>query len=309
MGNSGDKKHMDDRLANQPSPDMAVSFEASRVALVGFDEGEAFSIGRFVAGLGGFTHRIDPKLTEPTRQLDSFSAVLLNLTSELADTPWAAGQWIGDLRTPVLTIGTWASMNRFPTIRINADEVQLRPVWNDELLLRITRMINRKSARGGGRGVESCRNVKCRVLVADDDPSMVALAAGILRGRGIDCHEAHNGRQALELARTLLPDLLILDVHMPFMSGFDILSALRADPGTSAMRILMFTGDDSHDAVRLGTSLGANSYLCKPFRPHDFLLRVKELLPNLGPAGPNLATRKSDRTGHEYRRSESFRPN
>jgi DNA-binding response OmpR family regulator len=60
------------------------------------------------------------------------------------------------------------------------------------------------------------------------------------------------------------------------------------------MKVLMFTGDDSRDAVRMGTQLGADGYLCKPFRPYDFIQRVKGLLPALHPATSLLAVRKSD---------------
>jgi DNA-binding response OmpR family regulator len=72
----------------------------------------------------------------------------------------------------------------------------------------------------------------------------------------------------------LVPDLLILDVNMPFINGFDVLSALRDDPSTSAMNILMLTAADSPEDMTRGTKLGATAYLCKPFRPFQFVLRI-----------------------------------
>jgi DNA-binding response OmpR family regulator len=143
------------------------------------------------------------------------------------------------------------------------------------------------------------------VLVADDDPSVLALAVGILRGRGLECHPAKDGKQALELARTVLPELLILDIHMPFLNGLDVVAALREDPSTSSMKILMFTGDDDPAVVKLSTRLGANSYLCKPFRPLDFLRRVRGLLPAMSAEMPAFAVRRDDLTEPRSRYLES----
>lgn len=284
---------MGDRGTNQVGPDVIAAFAQARLALVGFEDDEALSISRFAAAMGSFTHRIVPQTTELSSQMNTYSAILLNLTPGLDETSWVSARRLTEIKTPVLAIGSWADMNRFPTIRVNASELLVRPLWNDELLFRIARAVS-KPVAGGTPGIRgSDKGQKFRILIADGDPSMVSLAAGILRGRGMECHEANNGKLALELARTILPDLLILDIHMPLLNGFDILKAIREDPSTSAMKILIFTGDDTHDAVKLAAELGASGYLCKPFRPFDFVRKVKDLLP-IGPAIPLFTTHGAD---------------
>ena len=114
---------------------------------------------------------------------------------------------------------------------------------------------------------------------------MTALVGRILENRGFECTRAENGWKALELTRCLLPDLLVLDVNMPFVNGFNILSALRNDPGTSSMKILMLTGADSPEDVIQGLGRGASAYLCKPFQPFEFVRHIKELFPDPIPTG------------------------
>ena len=200
-------------------------------------------------------------------ELDTYSAVLLNL-SQRPGSSWLSEQELMSLKAPLLAVGTSEELTPLQAIHAHGGELLSRPVTSDELLVRIRRFVARKAPPR-----------KQRIVIADDDSSILALTAGILRGRGFECHEATDGRQALELARTLLPDLLILDLNMPFVSGFEILAALRNEPGTAAMTILLFTAAGGQEEVTRGTELGASSYLCKPFRPFDFLQRIKLLLP------------------------------
>jgi DNA-binding response OmpR family regulator len=262
------------RTTASAGPDVTSAFAGARFASVGFEGAESLSIAAFLAALGSLTQRISPNFTALTSDMDSYSAILLNITPSLAESSWISVPQLLALRVPVLAIGTFADLSSFPAIQVNASELLFRPFSYEELLVRIGRSLARTA-----QARRNVRGRRLRIVIADDDPSIIGLTSGILRAKGFECHEAKNGREALDLARTLLPDLLILDINMPFVHGFDILTALREDPGTSAMRILLFTATESPDAVRLGSELGANSFLRKPFRPFDFLRRVKALLP------------------------------
>jgi signal transduction histidine kinase/ActR/RegA family two-component response regulator len=99
--------------------------------------------------------------------------------------------------------------------------------------------------------------------VADDDPGLLAVVSESLRVRGFEVIEAGDGRAALELARRRLPDLLILDLQMPEMSGWQVLEALRADPATAGIPVIVLTGWALEgDRIR-ALSLGAVEYLQK----------------------------------------------
>jgi DNA-binding response OmpR family regulator len=114
-----------------------------------------------------------------------------------------------------------------------------------------------------------------KILVADDDLELSGLVAFALRQGGFTVVEAPDGPSALEAARAGSPDLVILDVNMPRLSGFEVLERLRA---FSSVPVLMLTvRADEDDQVR-GLDLGADDYLPKPFSPRALLARVRALL-------------------------------
>jgi two-component system phosphate regulon response regulator PhoB len=124
-----------------------------------------------------------------------------------------------------------------------------------------------------------------RVLVVDDEPDIVALVAYHLAKSGYRVSTAANGYDALGLARQERPALVVLDLMLPGLSGFDVMEQLRADDGTREVAILMLTArKDEPDRIR-GLSLGADDYLTKPFSPQELVLRVGAILRRVGAAG------------------------
>jgi two-component system phosphate regulon response regulator PhoB len=117
-----------------------------------------------------------------------------------------------------------------------------------------------------------------RVLVVDDEPEIVALVAYHLAKAGYRVSTASSGQDALELARRERPALIVLDLMLPGMSGFDVLESLRADDTTRDVAVLMLTARrEEVDRIR-GLSLGADDYLTKPFSPQELVLRVAAIL-------------------------------
>ncbi len=106
-----------------------------------------------------------------------------------------------------------------------------------------------------------------RILVIDDEPVMRQLVGESLRDRGYEVIEAGSGDLGIELARELLPELILCDVRMKGMSGFEVLAALRADPLTATIPFILMTGQDdpAGSGMRQGMELGADDYLRKPF--------------------------------------------
>lgn len=117
-----------------------------------------------------------------------------------------------------------------------------------------------------------------RVLVVDDEPEIVALVAYHLAKAGYRVATAAAGQDAIDMARRERPALMVLDLMLPGMSGFDVLEAIRADENTREVAVLMLTARrEEIDRIR-GLSLGADDYLTKPFSPQELVLRVGAIL-------------------------------
>jgi DNA-binding response OmpR family regulator len=116
------------------------------------------------------------------------------------------------------------------------------------------------------------------VLVVDDDPDVARFVEVNLRSAGYDVTVASNGEEALERAVDLRPDLVLLDVMMPKLDGFEVAQRLRRDPRTSTSSIIMLTAKALSSDKVLGLSSGADDYIIKPFDPVELLARVKGTL-------------------------------
>ncbi|WP_301102102.1 response regulator [Propionivibrio sp.] len=117
-----------------------------------------------------------------------------------------------------------------------------------------------------------------KVLIADDEPNIVISLEFLLRREGFDVLVAVDGEEALVKAREEKPDLILLDVMMPKMNGFDLCQALRADHDLDDMRILMLSAKGRETEVSKGLGLGADAYVTKPFSTKELVLQVRSLL-------------------------------
>ena len=125
------------------------------------------------------------------------------------------------------------------------------------------------------------------ILVVDDDPAIARLVRAYLEQAGFRAICAHDGATALRTLRTERPDLLVLDLMLPDRDGLEIARALRADPATAALPIIMLTArvDDTDRIV--GLELGADDYITKPFNPREVVARVRAVLRRTsGPVTP-----------------------
>jgi diguanylate cyclase (GGDEF)-like protein len=116
------------------------------------------------------------------------------------------------------------------------------------------------------------------ILVVDDDPDIARFVEVNLRSAGYDVSVASDGEEALEKASTLRPDLVLLDVMMPRIDGFEVAQRLRRNPQTSNTSIIMLTAKALSTDKVLGLTAGADDYIIKPFDPIELLARVKGTL-------------------------------
>ena len=117
-----------------------------------------------------------------------------------------------------------------------------------------------------------------RILVVDDEPDICALVAYHLAKAGFRVSTAGNGNDALTSAREEEPALVVLDLMLPGLSGYEVLERLRAEPRTRDVPVLMLTARREEEDRIQGLSLGADDYLTKPFSPQELVLRVGAIL-------------------------------
>jgi DNA-binding response OmpR family regulator len=125
-----------------------------------------------------------------------------------------------------------------------------------------------------------------RILIADDDTPNADLLEAHLDGTGYETKIAANGEATLAAARDWNPDLILLDVMMPKLSGFEVCRRLRSDPRTRDIGILMVTALDQSTDVETAVESGTDDFLTKPINKTDLLLRVRALLESRATTDP-----------------------
>ena len=112
-----------------------------------------------------------------------------------------------------------------------------------------------------------------KILVVDDEPPIVRLMEFILARHGHQMLTAVNGEQALEMVREHKPDLVLLDIMMPRVDGYEVARILRADPQYARMPIIMLSAKAQEEDIQRGLEVGVDEYITKPFSP-DHLVQV-----------------------------------
>jgi DNA-binding response OmpR family regulator len=129
-----------------------------------------------------------------------------------------------------------------------------------------------------------------RVLVVDDDPGIVKVVRAYLEQAGFEVSVAYDGKKAMQIARNDRPDLVILDLMLPEMDGWDVCRALRKE---SDVPIIMLTARVEESDKLIGLELGADDYVTKPFSPRELVARVRSVLRRVGgmPSRPERLSR------------------
>jgi len=118
-----------------------------------------------------------------------------------------------------------------------------------------------------------------RILIADDEEHLGYMIKFKLEKSGYEVDWCVNGRDALKAVQDHPPALVILDVMMPGMTGFEVLEAIKTNAALKSIPVIMLTARGQEDDTVRGITLGAADYITKPFRPAELLARVKRLIP------------------------------
>ncbi|MBU2436894.1 MAG: response regulator [Candidatus Omnitrophica bacterium] len=117
-----------------------------------------------------------------------------------------------------------------------------------------------------------------RILLVDDEIELVEMVKMRLGAGGYEVITAYDGQEALNKAKRVKPDLIILDIMLPKMDGYKVCGLLKADIRYSKIPIIMFSAKAQEEDMKLGEEVGAQSYVTKPFEPQVLLSKITELL-------------------------------
>src|SRR3989304_10401309 len=121
-----------------------------------------------------------------------------------------------------------------------------------------------------------------RILIAEDEPDIRELVAFTLRFAGHEVTTTSNGEEALNQASLIIPDLILMDVRMPRMTGYDACRAMKADSALKDIPIVFLSAKGQDSEIQTGLDAGAEEYLLEPFAPYQLVERIKAILAKFG---------------------------
>lgn len=121
-----------------------------------------------------------------------------------------------------------------------------------------------------------------RILIAEDEPDIRELVAFTLRFAGHEVTTTSNGEEALNQASQIIPDLILMDVRMPRMTGYDACRAMKATPSLRHIPVVFLSAKGQDSEIQNGLDAGAEEYLLKPFAPDQLTQRVRAILSKFG---------------------------
>lgn len=256
------------------------TLKGKRFALMGFDSDEADRIRAVAETVQAHVHTIAEHSDHPgLNSLAPFDACVVNISGNLpVDKEAARADFLATSHKPYIIIADRADALRHAlAVSSSRHEFIIRPWEREDFLLRAFRVI-RGAENEVERPARAAPGREPTIIIADDDRTTVTMVQAMLRTRKMNCIVAAKGNDALALTRKLKPDALLLDVSMPEMDGFEVLAALRNDPATQSIPVVMLTAAQSEADIVRGFSLGADDYVTKPFHPQEMLARLKRLL-------------------------------
>jgi len=255
------------------------SLAGRRFALMGFEAPEGDAIIAALGTVRGIGHVVGGSPVIPgLNTFSPFDACFINASAKAVGEQPPPIEMIARSRKPAVIVGTLEELvTNFAVVTDPHRDFIMRPCKPEEVLLRAYRILNFVEA------VEAAvqpvaRNGARRVVLADDDATTVVMISTILKHFHFECEVARDGAQACEIARRKKPNLVLLDVSMPHMNGFEALTALRSDSVTRNTPVILVSAHHDEAEVVKGFSLGADDYVTKPFNSGELMARINRVL-------------------------------
>jgi len=264
-----------------PVPDYVnKALAGKRVAVVGLPTNEEERLGVALERVHAMATFFEVAEQPSLDRLLECDLAVIHVRAETATSPWLdpSKPYLG--ARPVVLVGNRDDLLELhQTAQSIAREFLMDATWQpDEALIRLSlAMQGHSPAQPVSAGfLHAAPAGRPRVVVADDDPTVVALVKSALENFGMECKTASDGAAALAAIRASRPHAAVLDVNMPGMDGYEVLSAARAEKIPT--RVLLLTARQQESDVIRGFNLGADDYMTKPFSPMELVARLKRVL-------------------------------
>jgi|GEM_PF-509468 signal transduction histidine kinase/serine phosphatase RsbU (regulator of sigma subunit) len=166
----------------------------------------------------------------------------------------------------------------YPTVHVQREDDQVQNMTHSMEVEQDMSKVSRLTQKAYSEPQVVNRSNPSRILIIDDNPLNLEVLNDLLYCQGYECQTAQDGREGLRKMREQLPDLVLLDLMMPHVSGEDVIAAMREDVSLSRIPVIILTARASEEDKIHGLELGADDYLAKPFMHAEVLLRVRNLL-------------------------------
>lgn len=246
-----------------------------RIALVGFAPAEAAEMTHILTQADAFARSLPFEVRPDADVLKPFELIVVNIGAA-GDKPWLDSGELSAVTGRSIAAGSVPALLQLARQPRPFEKFCVWPTDAEELLLRCVLAL-----RPGQPVTQQSVPPGSTVVLADDDPSITALVRLTLQRNALTCEVAVNGREALELIQKLKPCAAVLDVGMPNIDGFEVLSRMKSAPETAQTRVILLTGCEQEADILRGFSLGADDYVIKPFNPMELLMRLKRAIGRL----------------------------
>ena len=261
-----------------PIPDAIVRAVAGKhVALVGLPAPETQRLCVALELAGAHPQFFELASTPDAAHLKGCDLVVTYVRPQSTNSPWLDPASAAGGR-PTIFVGSRDHLLALdPAVQALAAEFLMDGWQPDEALVRLSLALKPRN-RTAPLPADAPAGGRIHVLIADQDDTELALVRTELQNFGMEVHQAADGQQALAIARRLKPQAAVLDVNMPGMDGYQVLSALRAE--AHPMRIVLLAARQQEGDIIRGFTLGADDYVVKPFSPMELAARLKRLISN-----------------------------
>lgn len=284
-----------ERLSRSDTLNLAVqALSGKRAALIGFNAAAANELTQAITQAQAFARSFSLDIEPSSEILRPFELLLVDVELASGSAELVAGSVDLAARSVEPAEGShWLKADELRTVldrsialgrpavllallmrsRLPYHQFCIWPVTPDDLILRCFFAL-----RSDSRAASRSSAANSTVVLADDDPSITSLVRLTLQRSGFSCEVASNGGEALELLNKWKPCATVLDIGMPNMDGFEVLSRVKNNPDLAQTRVILLTGNEQEMDILRGFSLGADDYVTKPFNPMELLMRLKRVV-------------------------------